>query len=476
MKKIRNHSLFRYWTTRYLATLCIGLLIIAFISIFWIRHTTMEHRLKLTKFLAEEAADRVVDTNGQIMMAPIFPKFLNERERLLNLNSKLQLYIVNRTGDILFAKPNLPNTSRASIPLSILKSEEEIQRLTIGDRKRGQLYAVKASIDYGGETMGWVVILQPKQELVRVQQEYRLLAVMLGSLALLGWVVIYFLSRKISVPIQNVARAASDICEGNYDISLDNDFKEKELYDLVSSFKEMAARLKQLEALRTELLAGVTHELKTPVTSISGMIQALKDEVVTGEEAKEFLQISLKETDRLQKMVGDLLDFNSFAAGTITVHNMEHDMNELVKEISYQWTITQDLAFISVKTSMPDQKLYAYVDPVRIQQIMLNLLNNAKQAIEGSGTIFVLLEEHAEGKLAVHVSDTGSGIPQEEVSLIFERFYRGENKKFKVRGLGLGLPFSKMIAKALGGDLLLKETSSRGTTFTLLLPLIREKR
>ena len=84
-----------------------------------------------------------------------------------------------------------------------------------------------------------------------------------------------------------------------------NGSKEQEVYELIHSFKEMTSKLEKLEALRTELLAGVTHELKTPITSISGLLQAMKDDVVSGEEAKEFLKISLNETEKMKKMVED---------------------------------------------------------------------------------------------------------------------------------------------------------------------------
>jgi signal transduction histidine kinase len=231
----------------------------------------------------------------------------------------------------------------------------------------------------------------------------------------------------------------------------------------------MADRLRQLESMRTELLAGVTHELKTPVTSISGLVQAINDEVVTGEEEKEFLEICLKETRRLQKMVEDLLDFNSFAVGAIAVTQEEQNLNKLIREIASQWKIVQDPDGVSLYTNIPEKQVTVFVDPGRVQQILINLLNNARQAIGEGGKIELELYE-TNADMRIDVKDNGQGIPKEEQALIFERFFRGSNKKDKVRGLGLGLSFSRMIAKALGGELLLKESTSAGSTFTLILP------
>lgn len=303
---------------------------------------------------------------------------------------------------------------------------------------------------------------------MRSTTEFQLMFIMLISLGLLGWLVIYLLTKKLSTPIKDVADAAKQIVMGNYEIHFEKDRREEEIDELIHSFKEMADRLRQLELMRTELLAGVTHELKTPVTSISGLVQAVKDDIVSGEEAKEFLEICAKETVRLQKMVEDLLDFNSFAVGDIRIRREQQNMYELVQEITHQWQIMQEAEQIELSIQKPAEPIIVNTDPLRVQQILYNLLNNAAQAMGSRGKIDVSLSVVGE-EIRVDVKDTGQGIPEAEQPLIFERFYRGEEKKQVVRGLGLGLSFSKMIAQALGGKLLLAESSKDGSTFTLVL-------
>ncbi|MGG1572240.1 HAMP domain-containing sensor histidine kinase [Fictibacillus sp. NRS-1165] len=231
---------------------------------------------------------------------------------------------------------------------------------------------------------------------------------------------------------------------------------------MVTSFEEMTQRLTQLEKLRAELLAGVTHDLKTPVTSISGLIQAVRDGIVTGEERQEFLDITLKEIGRLQTMIADLLDFNSLSAGAFTIHPETCNLNELIPIIIREWSVTQQ-SDIHCSVNVPDELIYKKTDPLRLQQILINLLNNAVQAMNGNGRITVSVSERS-----IDVADTGTGIPENEQPYIFERFFRGEKKKLKVRGLGLGLPFSRMLAKALGGNLILKESSPNGSTFSMV--------
>lgn len=462
-------TLLKYWTTRYLATLCIGLLVIGILSVLWIRHSTLQHRLDIAKFLAEETADRFVSNiGGEPTPREKGGKILRDHDKTLGLEKPF-IYIVNNDGDILSSSIPIRDDDRMSFrfPPSILQSKKEIQKVHASNDDI--FYAVKAPIKSNNVQLGSVILLMAEKDLVKVNEEYRLLGIMLVSLALLGWLAIYLLTRRLSRPIQDVAKAAKQVQEGNYDIQLHHEVKEKEVHELVSSFKEMTSRLETLESLRAELLAGVTHELKTPVTSISGLLQAVKDDIVEGEEAKEFLAISLKEVGRMQKMVADLLEFNSFSANALPVTLEPHDINSVVKEIVYQWQVTQEDEEIKIDLHLQDQSQQVMVDTTRLQQIFINLLNNAKQAMEEEKRIDITIHPLVQGEIAIDVRDRGIGIPEAEQAYVFERFFRGEGKKFKVRGLGLGLAFSKMIAKAMNGDLFLKETSTEGTTFTLII-------
>jgi signal transduction histidine kinase len=163
----------------------------------------------------------------------------------------------------------------------------------------------------------------------------------------------------------------------------------------------------------------------------------------------------------LQKMIEDLLDFNSLSAGAFSIRPEICDMNKLVNDIVRQWALAKKGNF-HYSVEVPAETICRSTDPYRLQQVMINLLNNAYHAIDEDGSITVILSEKF-----IEVHDNGSGIAEEEQPYIFERFYRGEQKKLKVRGLGLGLPFSKLLADALNANLFLKESSAKGSTFTI---------
>ena len=472
-KEPGRQTLLRYWTTRYLITLVVGLLVIALISAIWIRKTTIDNRLNLTQVMAQELADRIVTEDGQILIPPVLKDVVEERSKLLNLDEPPSTFVVDPEGNVLSDKNHFrggpPGAQPQAQKISTTFFEKRKVEIDLGEE--GKAYAISQPVKNGDDVLGYVVMLNLEKDLGKVNQEYRLLAILLVSLGLLGWLVIYYLSRKLSAPISEVASAARFVSEGNYNVSLNEPAKEKEIYELVNSFQQMAEKLQHLEQLRSELLAGVTHDLKTPVTSISGLIQAVKDEVVTEDEAKEFLDISLKEVDRLQRMIGDLLDFNSFSSGAIPVRKETVSMNDLVYDIVNQWKQTQVKESFRLEVETPPEDMDADVDPLRVEQILINLLNNARQALpEAGGRLRVKLERKGDS-CTVSVSDTGSGIPEAEQALVFERFYRGEDKKLKTRGLGLGLPFSRMLAQAHGGSLRMESSSSEGTMFVVEFPI-----
>ncbi|WP_258166481.1 sensor histidine kinase KdpD [Paenibacillus sp. PCH8] len=258
---------------------------------------------------------------------------------------------------------------------------------------------------------------------------------------------------------------------GNYEVSLDLNTREREINELVNSFRDMATRLQQLEEWRTLSLAGVSHELKTPVTSIKGLIMAVRDDVVSPEEGKEFLDIALKESERMERMVADLLDYNAMCAGSVAVCRERTDLKLLVGEIIYQWEIAYEDKMPEVQLHSPPGSFFTMGDALRIQQIIVNLLNNALHATAPEQKVVFDIYLRAEGQmLFVDVQDYGTGIPAEDQPKIFERFYRGEIKKRRNRGLGLGLTYSRLLAQEQGGELCLVSSSPQGSKFSLSLP------
>ncbi|NQF13517.1 HAMP domain-containing histidine kinase [Brevibacillus sp. HB1.3] len=297
---------------------------------------------------------------------------------------------------------------------------------------------------------------------------YITIMVSIGIITLCGWAIVYVLSRSLTQPLRQLAMAAEQISTGNYAPSLPNTtkIKEAEISQLVHSFDEMANRLGQLERMRTDLLAGVSHELRTPVTSIRGMIQAVKDGVVKGADADEFMQISMDEAKRLQTMVNDLLDFSSMEAGEVFVEKQSIQIDSTLDQIVAQVQTLPSFADVSVTINSTGPEIVWIGDESHVKQILLNLLGNS---VAANATQIEIGVHNQSDFLTIDVTDNGKGIPESEVPFIFERYYRGDSKRKKKHGLGLGLTISRLLAKAHGGNVELIRTSPEGTTFRLTL-------
>lgn len=467
------------WTVRYFIVVFLCMIVIGTATLIMIQRNSVAGQVKAIKGIARDIAEEAVKHGGRLPEGEALARFLNNRVLENGLGDRPVMVILNAQGQIVQNHP------------PVLPLETEQLEARMADIKRGgpqsfeleplgsrQPYLVAAyPMNTASGLLGYALYLSPKTNVLQGMLEFRLfrIAALLGFL-LSGWGVVYLLTRRFVKPIRQAVDAANQIVAGNYELQIGLDQPEKEIHQLMRAFKEMADRLSRLEAMRTQLLAGVTHELKTPVASISGLIQAVKGGVVTGAEAEKFLENSLKQTDRLHKIIDDLLAFNRFAGNVAPVQGELVDLEAAVRDTVERWRHSKPSAGleVTVEADQDSRNRQIWTDAARVEQILVNLFNNAKDAMDTDGRIVVrLLTDQSE--IHIQVQDTGCGIGPDEQLDIFEPFYRGKDKRRRVSGLGLGLPFSRMIARALGGDLALSGSGPRGTTFTLTLPAERRE-
>ena len=512
-------SLLQVWSRTYFISLLIGILVIGFIAVQWMEYATEQNRIHTIQHITERMAEQVVNARGEFIPASDIYTLLGNSQKDLAFKNPIRAHMKSADQRILFppppskgdsGQPGQPGAGRQRQPQDEprngpLREDGDIPNRRGDPRKEGgpsseyiapalpeemldgqlpqsstygrkkdehgrSIFMFSAPITFNNVIIGAIYMSIPSEDVTTVEVDYGLLYTLLTGGALLGWFVIVLLTRRLIKPIKEVAVAAEQLMQGNYDVTFKSNSKEQEVAQLIATFQNMSSRLKQLESLRTLLLAGVTHELKTPVASISGLLQAIQDKVVDGAESEEFIQLSLKEAQRMHHMVEDLLDFNGFATGALRITNEQIELNAFTREVVHQWRIAQEehqkleIEVQSVRDVLPIEG-----DSGRIQQILINLLNNSLHAGASRGPIRISLYDYSNTQIGIDVIDQGKGIPEEEQPFIFERFYRGSVKKHKVRGLGLGLPYSLMLAQAQRGQLFLRESSERGSTFTLAL-------
>jgi two-component system sensor histidine kinase BaeS len=320
-------------------------------------------------------------------------------------------------------------------------------------------------LEPGTPAVGALVVAKPKTErrdrwltLFR-----RLAAAFLGGLIVSG-VLAAYLTRRITDPVLQLSRAADDIAEGRYDAPLPALSGSDEIAHLSNRFREMAARLAEAQELERNFLMSVSHELRTPLTGIRGHVAALREGVVTDPElAEESLAVVAAETDRLERLVGDVLDLAKLDAHRFTVLSEEVDMGRLVDR-AYA-SFTEEARRRSIEYRLVDSARPTIVtDGDRVLQIISNLLSNAFRWTPDGGEIDVALGAE-NGIVQVDVADSGPGIAPEQRERIFRPFFSHD-----AQGTGLGLPIARELAVALGGRSEVDSRPGAGSRFRLVLP------
>jgi len=487
-------SMLTYWTRRYVLVLLGSLLLLAVAAGIWIRISTYDHIYDMLELRAEQ----LVDLNGQapeesefsnrlrqMEERPHEPKHLFPEADIKKDDSSNRLETEAGPHEPRPPIPDVVHTVDTAGNIKIIKKYENeaidtsalfavppsYQNVLAGENVRDQVNVASQTwlrigvpVYQDGTICKALYISMPVDNQIR--GPYGLLALLTGIITLAGWLVLYFLSRRLIHPLREVAAAAQSIAEGKYDPVLPQEVKERELQQLIESFRYMAAQLKQLEQLRSVLLAGVSHELRTPITSIRGMIQAVHNKIVTGAKAEEFLQISWNEAKRLQQMVEELLDFSSFEAGAAPIKGEPVNLSSLISEVIHQLSVLPEFSNIRFDAALPAEPVWLNGDAGRLRQMFLNLFDNSKKAAATLLRITFQIHDH---RIMVDIEDNGKGIEATDQPFIFERFYRGSARQAIGRGLGLGLTISRLLAHAHGGDLVLLRTSPAGTTFRLSL-------
>jgi two-component system, OmpR family, sensor histidine kinase KdpD len=229
-----------------------------------------------------------------------------------------------------------------------------------------------------------------------------------------------------------------------------------------------AEAARESEQLRSALLDAVTHEFRTPLTSIKASVTAmLESTTLQGPERQELLTVINEETDRLNRLVGEAAEMARLDAGQVELHIAYYSVKDVIDAAKQQ--AKQALAHREVKIDMPEGLSEIKVDVERIGEAVAQLLENAAKYSPADSPIFITASESRDG-VAISVADRGAGIDAFELGLIFERFYRGRQQRQRVQGTGMGLAIAKAIVEAHGGTIAVTSQLEHGSVFTITLP------
>ena len=334
-----------------------------------------------------------------------------------------------------------------------------------GESRRLIAAAQPVQLVRGTEPFGWLIVAKPETEL-REQwlTLFGRLALALAVGTALAGVLFLLLSRRLTEPVRALTRATEDVAAGRYDVEIPEPHGSDEIALLSRRFRAMVAELAEAEQLKRSFLMSVSHELRTPLTAIRGHVEAIREGVVTDpEQVRASLDIVAAETDRLERLVGDVLDLAKLDARRFTVLHEEVDMGRLVDRAYVTFGEEARRRGIDYRCAV-DAKPVIVTDGDRVLQIISNLLSNAFRWTPDGGSIELELKA-VNGTVCVAVDDSGPGIPAGERERIFRPFWSRDGG-----GTGLGLAIARELAAALGGEIRLKSSPEQGSRFELVLP------
>jgi signal transduction histidine kinase len=280
--------------------------------------------------------------------------------------------------------------------------------------------------------------------------------------AAVGLLKIFGAMRQFASPLGAVMDAADRVAGGDYAVRV-SESGPPPIRALTRSFNTMTERLQNADQLRREMMADVAHELRTPLTVLQGRLEGLVDGVYPRDD-RQLAQL-LEETHVLSRLVEDLRTLALSEAGALPLQMESTEIAALIREVVASLQPEAARASVTLSAATPEDAAPMDLDPVRIREVLTNLLSNAVRHSRPGGIVTVTMSV-TDRRVAVAVADTGEGMSPEAVARMFDRFYKGSTS----RGSGLGLTIAKGIVTAHGGDISASSQPGHGTTVTFTLP------
>jgi signal transduction histidine kinase len=384
---------------------------------------------------------------------PEFKKFIE----LIGYTSNARVYVVSVRSETV-------SELEARMPSGLIEQDllREVEQVLRGETVQSRRFVsaldmpvvfVGTPLLSGEKVTGVILMLAPltviKDSLAAVNRVlwYSSLCIIAAAV-----VVIFAVSRRITRPIADMSRAAARIAGGDYTQAVAVPGRD-EIAQLARSFNIMQKKLHEMENMRQELIASISHELRTPLSSIRGFVQAIREGVAKPEEQPHYLDLVLDETTRLIGLVNDLLELARIQAGAVQLIYANFDLAVLITEVKETFTLPATEKSLSLTAEVQPVPLWVNADRDRIKQVLLNLLSNAVRYADRGGTVHIEAKRGSGGAI-ISVTDTGSGVPSEELSRIFEKFHRLDRSRDSATGgTGLGLPIAKQLVALHGGSI-----------------------
>ncbi len=381
--------------------------------------------------------------------------------------------VVDRTGKTtLYATPELMRETEivfdqdhiVKVLKQVLLGEEIV---TPSEGQTGPMFTVAVPWIDNGTVLGAVFVQTAAQPIYASFRSFALQGA-LASLILfaLAGVCVFFVTRQIIKPLRVMSQMAGEIAQGKFDRRVPIS-GSRETRELAAAFNLMAGQLDQLENTRRDFVANVSHELRSPMTSMQGFLQGMLDGTIPPAEQRRYMQIVLDETRRLSRLVASLLNLSRMENSDTELSHSTFDIHECIRRVIIANMTQLDEKGMELALSFEDEPMYVRADAEQIEQVLINLLSNAIKYTPEGGHIRISTAQDA-CITRIIVQDNGPGIAPEDAPYIFDRFYKADKAHTVGKGTGLGLAICKRIMEKHGQTIrLLPGNEGAAFEFTL---------
>lgn len=331
-----------------------------------------------------------------------------------------------------------------------------------------QYIAADSPININGEHHGHVIMFANTNIVKSMVNHLSDQFVWIGLITvILTIITVFFLSRFITIPLIKMKQATEQLSKGKTKVSLHTDRKD-ELGELASSIMKLSNDLERLKKDRNEFLASISHELRTPLTYIKGYADVINKQDLSSKERKEYLDIIREETNQLTVLIRNLFELAKMDENRFNINRRKVELEKLIQTVEELIRPGLEEKNIRFLVTCP-RDLVANIDPERIQQVLLNILDNAIKHTSPGKTISIRVKLN-EREIKLTIDDEGEGIPKEDLPYLFDRLYRVEKSRSRESGgTGLGLAIAKEIIESHGGRIEIQSEIGKGTSVNIFL-------
>ncbi len=430
----------------------------------------------------------VIEADGVLSIAEELPQVAEAIEPMVNLNSDYDVMIVDAKGKIILSTVHHSDGQRktavfdvekgfGSINISRFKRQtgeggdvSYVYNGTIGEGS-DQYMAFAKPVERGGEIECYVMTLTStdrENNFVKITRQVVINSSIWVMLAAV--VAAYFITERIVNPLRRMTNAAKSFAKGDFSARVSVGKQNDEVAELGMAFNNMADSLENLEKMRNSFLANISHDLRTPMTTISGFIDGINSGAIPPEKHEYYLGVISAEVHRLSRLVSQLLDVSRLESGERKFNYTDFDIAEVARIILISFEQKIEDKRLDVEFDSERDGMYVHADKDAIYQVLYNLCHNAIKFAREEGKFRIRISKITDTKIKVAVYDQGQSISEEDSKMIFDRFYKSDKSRgLDKSGVGLGLYISKTIIDAHGETIGVQSVDNDGSEFWFTL-------